>query len=138
VLWRVPPGAKPGGAPIEPLTTIPLPSNFSLTELAAAPDGTIFALFRSYLPILGARAQIWRYRLVEVNGQVQAKGERLAALEAPFPVDNYEGLAVVAAPKGLRLYVISDDNYRAEQRTILLAFDLNEKAPETGASSKSK
>ena len=45
-------------------------------------------------------------------------------------------VAIVAAPEGLRLYVISDDNYRNEQRTILLAFDLNEKAPETGASSK--
>ena len=139
VLWRVPANAKPGGPAIEPLTTINLPANFSLTELTAAPDGAIFALFRSYLPILGARAQIWRYRLIEENGKTSAEGTKLAALETPFPVDNYEGMTLKAKPDGaLRLYIISDDNYRAEQRTLLLAFDLNEKAPETGASSKSK
>jgi hypothetical protein len=126
VWWRVPADAKVGEAPIEPLTTIKLPTNFSLTELAAAPDGSVFALFRSYLPILGARAQIWRYRLIDENGKTRAEGEKLAALETPFPVDNYEGLAVTARPDGgLRLYVISDDNYRAEQKTILLAFEMN-------------
>lgn len=125
VLWRVPANAKPGDAPIQPLTTIKLPTNFSLTELAAAPDGSVFALFRSYLPILGARAQIWRYRLIEDNGNTRTEGEKLAALETPFPVDNYEGLALTTAPDGgLRLYVISDDNYRTEQKTILLAFDV--------------
>lgn len=125
VLWRVPPDAKPGDTPIEPLTTIRLPENFSLTELAAAPDGSIYALFRSYLPILGARAQIWRYRLIEENGQTRAKGEKIAALQTPFPVDNYEGMAIVTAPDGgQRLYVISDDNYRVEQKTILLILDL--------------
>lgn len=125
VLWRVPIDAKPGDAPLEPLTTIKLPANFSLTELAAAPDGSVFALFRSYLPILGARAQIWRYRLIEDNGQARAEGEKLAAIESPFPVDNYEGLAVTIAPDGSeRLYVISDDNYRVEQKTILLIFDV--------------
>jgi hypothetical protein len=139
VLWRVPANAKPGAPAIEPLTTMPLPESFSLTELTAAPDGSIFALFRSYLPILGARAQIWRYTLVEKNGKTRIEGEKLASLEAPFPVDNYEGMAITSGPDGgLRLYIISDDNYRPEQRTILLAFDLKEKAPETGAPLKSK
>ena len=129
VLWRVPPDAKPDDAPIEPLTTIKLPENFSLTELVAAPDGSIYALFRSYLPILGARAQIWRYSLIEENGKTRAKGEKLATLQTPFPVDNYEGMALVAAPDGgQRLYVISDDNYRVEQKTILLIFDLQPSA----------
>jgi hypothetical protein len=129
VLWRVPPDAKSGDAAIEPLTTIKLPENFNLTELAAAPDGSIYALFRSYLPILGARAQVWRYALIEENGITRAKGEKLAALQTPFPVDNYEGMAVVPAPDGgQRLYVISDDNYRAEQKTILLIFDVKRRA----------
>jgi hypothetical protein len=125
VLWRVASDAKPGDAPIDPLTTIKLPDNFSLTELAAAPDGSIFALFRSYLPILGARAQIWRYRLTEENGRTRANGERIATLQTPFPDDNYEGMALVTAPDGgQRLYVISDDNYRVEQKTMLLVFDV--------------
>ena len=125
VLWRVPADAKPGNAPIEPLTTLKLPENFSLTELAAAPDGSVFSLFRSYLPILGARAQIWRYTLIEEDGKTRAEGEKLAALQTPFPVDNYEGMTLVPSPDGsLRLFVISDDNYRVEQKTILLIFDV--------------
>lgn len=144
VLWRVPPDATPGRAPIGPLTTIKLPDGFSLTELASAPDGSFFALFRTTLPLFGWRSQIWSYRITEGKGAPRAIGEEVASLAAPFPSDSYEGMALTTGPNGWRLYVISDDNYRTEQRTILLAFDLdapspqNEKAPETGASSKSK
>jgi hypothetical protein len=58
----------------------------------------------------------------------------LASLQAPFPVDNYEGLALTARPDGgLRLYVISDDNFRKRQRTILLTFVLGKEPKQKGA-----
>jgi hypothetical protein len=39
-------------------------------------------------------------------------------------VDNFEGIAVVPRPTGgIRLYLVSDDNGSAAQRTYLLAFD---------------
>ena len=42
----------------------------------------------------------------------------------PLTVDNFEGIAVVPrATGGIRLYLVSDDNGSATQRTYLLAFD---------------
>jgi hypothetical protein len=49
-------------------------------------------------------------------------------LASPMTVDNYEGLAAVPATDGgVRFYLISDDNGRADQRTLLLAFDWRSK-----------
>lgn len=145
VLWRVLSTETSITGAIEPWTKLKLPKNLSLTDLAAAPDGSVFVLFRQFMPYVSARAQIWRYAFIEKDGQAHAEGQMLASFEAPFPIDNYEGLAVTPKPEGgLRLYVISDDNFRKRQRTILAVFDLdetprsNEKAPETGASSNSK
>ena len=134
VLWRVPTSEAPSANPIEPWTKLKLPRDLSLTDLAAAPDGSVFALFRQFTPYIGARAQIWRYEFNEQDGKAHAKGQMLASLEAPFPVDNYEGLAVTSRPDGgLRLYVISDDNFRKRQRTLLLALDLDDEAKQKGA-----
>ena len=42
----------------------------------------------------------------------------------PLTVDNFEGIAVVPrSPDGIRIYLASDDNGSAAQRTYLLAFD---------------
>jgi hypothetical protein len=45
-------------------------------------------------------------------------------LERPLTVDNFEGIASTNARDGRRrFYLVSDDNGRADQRTLLLAFD---------------
>ena len=50
----------------------------------------------------------------------------LARLERPLTVDNIEAIAAVPLKGGgWRLYLLSDDNFRASQRTLLLAFDWN-------------
>lgn len=44
---------------------------------------------------------------------------------APATVDNFEGIAAVRRPDGgVRLYILSDDNFNPSQRTLLLAFDV--------------
>ena len=46
---------------------------------------------------------------------------------APATVDNFEGIAAVRrADGGVRLYILSDDNFNARQRTLLLAFDVRD------------
>ena len=51
----------------------------------------------------------------------------LALLEPPFPVDNFEGISAVRMPNGAtRIYIVSDNNKSAQQRTLLLAFDIVE------------
>ena len=58
------------------------------------------------------------------------------ALSPPFLLDNYEGLAVMDDPLsgGKIVFLLSDDNFSADQGTFLLAFRLNAAiATNTGA-----
>jgi len=49
----------------------------------------------------------------------------LATLAGPMTVDNFEGIATRRGPKGETLiYLVSDDNFRSGQRTLLLMFAL--------------
>ena len=45
-------------------------------------------------------------------------------LDQGMTVDNIEGVAVAPRPGGVqRFYLISDDNFASNQRTLLMAFD---------------
>jgi hypothetical protein len=50
-------------------------------------------------------------------------------LKPPLTVDNMEGIAAVKSGRGVRLYLIADDNFSPSQRSLLMAFDLT---PEAG------
>lgn len=53
-----------------------------------------------------------------------ASRKRLADFSLLTTIDNYEGIAAKALPDGrVRLYVISDDNFSASQRTLLMVFE---------------
>jgi hypothetical protein len=118
-LWRVRLDAQTPTAPSARYATAP---GFSLTALDRLPDGGFVALERFYTPVIGARARITRFAAF-VEGDVAV--EELAMIEAPRPVDNFEGIAATRAPDGsTRLYIVSDDNFNARQRTLLLAFDI--------------
>ena len=95
---------------------VPLPRGFGLVSAAALPDGAIAYLLRAWDPLQGPRVSI-----------VVRKDRREIArldLARPYTVDNFEGLEAVAGPDGsIRFYLISDDNFAAVQRTLLLAFD---------------
>jgi hypothetical protein len=43
-----------------------------------------------------------------------------------FNFDNFEGIAAKKAEGGVRLYIISDNNFSPSQRTLLMAFDLKD------------
>ena len=73
---------------------------------------TVAELFRSYDPIRG-------------NRNVIRIGEMSARMTKPMTVDNFEGIALQELPSGgLRIWIISDDNFNPKQRTLLMAFDL--------------
>ena len=49
----------------------------------------------------------------------------LATLAPPLTVDNFEGVAARRGPQGETLiYLVSDDNFQAAQRTYLMMFRL--------------
>lgn len=117
-LWRAPLDAA---RPVAPFARYPLSAGYSLTSLDRLPDGMFVALERFYAPVIGARARIAHLRFE--NGR--AVREEWATLAPPMPVDNFEGIAAVQmADGGVRLYIVSDDNFSDRQRTLLYAFDL--------------
>jgi hypothetical protein len=123
-LWVAPLDAA---APAPPRIDYPLSDGYALTSLDHLPDGGFVAIERFYAPIIGARARITRFAedALSADDETLPHVERLAEIAAPLAVDNFEGVAAVRAPDGgVRLYIVSDNNFSARQRTLLLAFDL--------------
>ena len=84
-----------------------------------AQTGGLLMLERYYEAPIDTRIRV---RRVDRNGQVTAG---LIALRLPATVDNFEGIATTLNADGSqRVYILSDDNFSARQRTLLLAFDL--------------
>ncbi len=78
---------------------------------------------RSYAPPVDARARVRR-----MNGRGDL-GPVLIELKLPGTTDNFEGIAAERRGDGARLYILSDDNGNPAQRTLLLAFDIQEPLP---------
>ena len=122
-MWLAPLGAR---TPVPPRFSYPLSDGFSITGMDRLPNGDFVALERFYAPVIGPRARITRFAAPSGEGGV-VQPEVLALLEPPFPLDNFEGISAVRMPDGAtRIYIVSDNNKSAQQRTLLLAFDLIE------------
>jgi hypothetical protein len=119
-IWRARLDAREA---VPPTVRYPISEGYSLTSLDRLPDGSYVSLERFFAPVIGARARIKRFTL-DAGGEV-ANVEELAALAAPMPMDNFEAISAVSMPDGaVRLYIVSDDNFRRRQRTLLYAFDV--------------
>jgi hypothetical protein len=101
---------------------IAVPRTFGLVAAAPMPGGGMAYLLRNYIPALGNHITL----LIRKDGREIARMD----LARPLTVDNFEGLDAQPNPDGsVRFYLVSDDNVRADQRTLLLAFDWRPKAP---------
>lgn len=124
-IWLAPLNARD---PVPVAAHFPLSDGYSLTSLDRMPNGDLVALERFYAPVIGARARVVRIPAGEVHASdAPMHVEQLAQLGPPHPVDNFEGVSAVRMPNGAtRLYIISDNNFSARQRTYLFAFDIVE------------
>lgn len=99
--------------------------SFEPSDLALLPDGNLLLLERRVSLLEG-----FVNRLSLIDGATVQPGavlqpQQLAILAAPLSVDNLEAVAARSAPDGSTLiYVVSDDNQRLLQRTVLLQFRL--------------
>lgn len=122
-MWLAPLSAR---TPVPPRFSYPLSGGFSITGMDRLPNGDFVALERFYAPVIGPRARITRFATPSGDGGA-VHPEVLALLEPPFPLDNFEGISAVRMADGAtRIYIVSDNNKSAQQRTLLLAFDLIE------------
>lgn len=93
-----------------------------LVAMDNLPGGGRAYLFRSFSPLTG---NVVRLRITDGAGRTIDSLE----IRRPLTVDNLEGLAAVPNGRGVRFYLVSDDNFGVYegkptgQRTLLLAFD---------------
>lgn len=96
--------------------TVEKPSEFGLVAMERLPGGRTAYLLRAYDPVRGSRITL----------EILQRGLVIARMDLALPmtVDNFEGVASVPGAGGTRrFYLLSDDNARSTQRTLLLAFD---------------
>lgn len=93
--------------------------DYRITGMDRDPSGPgYFVVQRSFSPPIDARARVQRM------GRDGTLGPVLIELKLPGTTDNFEGIAALSRAGTTRLYILSDDNNNAAQRTLLLAFDV--------------
>ena len=97
------------------------PRGMSVTDAAQLPDGRVLVLLRTLTVGLPPfRAGLALADPDAISADSPWRLEWLADLTGPLPRENYEGLDVSEAEDGsLRLWLVSDDNMAALQRTLL-------------------
>ena len=77
----------------------------SLAPLDPEKPDEMLALYRFYLPVVGARSVL---RIVRLEGNRLKLVDTILKIEPPLPIGNYEGVSAVKTRDGYRLYLISD------------------------------
>jgi hypothetical protein len=115
-----------------PLGTFENQGRFGVTDIRVL-DQEVWVLKRSY--DTATKINLSRLETCSLSSVLAGKPicTLKLALSPPFAMDNYEGLAVMKDPKsgGKFVFILSDDNFSADQGTFLLAFRLD--APATPA-----
>jgi hypothetical protein len=101
--------------------------DFDVSDCAVLPSSDLLLLERRYSPARGVAMRIRRLPLASLAAGAVVDGKVLVEADLGYQIDNMEGLAVHRADNGdVVLTLISDDNFSAVQRTLLLQFTLAE------------
>ncbi|MGA0600239.1 esterase-like activity of phytase family protein [Caulobacter sp. KR2-114] len=101
---------------------LPPRPGYRLPALFEMPTGDLVVEHHHWDPVTGTHLTVNVIDNPATNPRPRVKAQ--LALATPLTVDNIEGVAVVPRPGGAwRFYLISDDNFSPDQRTLLMAFD---------------
>lgn len=118
------------GGPTPGAISLKAISGFDLTDAAALPDGGIVVLERRFRYSEGVKMRIRRIAAKELKPGATILGEVLLEANDNLNIDNMEGIAAHRSASGETiLTLISDDNFSALQRTLLMQFALPETPP---------
>jgi hypothetical protein len=100
---------------------------FDISDAALVPGGDLLILERKFSWSTGLYIRIRRIALADIAPGALVDGRVLFDADLGQEIDNMEGLSVHRSPRGETvLTLISDDNFSALQRTLLLQFTLAE------------
>jgi hypothetical protein len=96
---------------------------FRPTDLTVLPSGDVLLLERSVSLFGGFAARLSVIPAASIAAGARLGGQEVAVIKGPLPVDNFEAVAARAAPDGsVLIYLLSDNNFREAERTLLLQF----------------
>ena len=114
-------GPKPGAVALKRL------GGFDITDAAPLPDGGIVVLERRFRYSEGVKMRIRRIAESELKPGGTMEGEVLLEAADNLNIDNMEAIAAHRASSGETiLTLMSDDNYNAFQRTLIMQFAMPE------------
>lgn len=97
---------------------------FRPTGAALLPGGDIVLLERRYTLLGGLGARIGRIAAAAIKPGATLEPTILADLAPPLTLDNFEGIAAHRVADGTtRITLLSDDNFNALQRTLIVQFE---------------
>jgi hypothetical protein len=100
---------------------------FDVSDCALAPGGGLLVLERHFSWLRGVAMRIRSIPLAAIKPGALVDGPELISADMSHQIDNMEGLSVHRAPdRTVVLTLVSDDNFSAVQRTLLLQFALTE------------
>ncbi len=102
-------------------------SNYDITDAALMPGGDVLLLERRFGWDSGLGARMRRVALDDIKPRALVDGSVLFEADLGYEIDNMEGLSVHRDAAGqIVLTLVSDDNFSAVQRTLLLQFIMAE------------
>ena len=117
-------GPTPGGIALQRL------EGFDITDAAALPDGGIVVLERRFRYSEGIKMRIRRVAASEIKPGALIVGEVLLEATDSLNIDNMEAIAVHRRASGETIITLmSDDNFSALQRTLIMQFAMPEGQP---------
>lgn len=100
-------------------------SGFDISGCAILPPNDLLLLERRYSPLSGVAMRIRRVALAAIKPGATVDGTVLITADLAYQIDNMEGIGVFRDAQGETiLTLVSDDNFSALQRTLLLQFKL--------------
>jgi hypothetical protein len=118
------------GGPTPGPFTLKRLEGFDVTDAAPTPDGGLIVLERRFRYSEGIKMRIRRINPGEIKRGALIEGETLLEATDALNIDNMEGIAVHRSSAGETiLTLISDDNFSALQRTLLMQFALPDGKP---------
>ncbi|MFC4291425.1 esterase-like activity of phytase family protein [Sphingorhabdus arenilitoris] len=101
------------------------PSGYKATDATLLPDGRILILTRRVSFPDGFTAKLVLLDPSDIAKEEAITGTVIATLAPPLLVDNMEGLTTTQENGRIIVWMISDNNFNAWQRTLLMKFILN-------------
>ena len=118
------------GGPSPGTITLRRLGGFDITDAAGLPDGGLILLERRFRFSEGVKMRIRRIAPGELKPGTLMEGEVLLEAQDNLNIDNMEAIAVHRATSGETvLTLMSDDNFSALQRSLIMQFTLPARTP---------